>query len=435
MQNVLKRIDSGLRTAGMTDRETDFMDRHYLINMIAYYFLQQLFNPPFNKGGQGGFGKGLIIKSPLIPLSQRGRLRCYDILNFSALKCVTELTNKSTKVWKNKFSHTIRIILNIFLGLGGVIALLVITPGLKRTAYAFQGPLYIRNSHPMFVGTGSPVLESAQIRESFDVDLTYSSTYLVRNSGEWSFNIDLEALITDLRLNKVVGNRLELGLDLPLIDYYGGILDGMLKSYHDTFGFSDYGRGLRPDNEFLFQVNHNGLTVVEGKSGGVSLGDIKISAREVLSANDPVISMNAFLELPTGDADKGYGSGGYEWGMTLLMDKTLGRSLMAYTNLGIVFADKYRGRGGIDLRNYLFGGLGIEWMYTRNLSLYTQFFIQDTPFEKTGIREMDEPGSILSFGAKYLVSRDFALELSFSEDPNTAGAPDFMVSLGSSYKY
>ena len=109
--------------------------------------------------------------------------------------------------------------------------------------------------------------------------------------------------------------------------------------------------------------------------------------------------------------------------------------LFRSTNLGIVFTDKYRGRENIDLRDYLFGGLGIEWMYTRNLSLYTQFFIQDTPFDKTGIREMDEPGSILSFGAKYLVSRDFALELSFSEDPNTAGAPDFMVSLGSSYKF
>ena len=30
IRNLLKRLDSGLRTAGMTDRETEFIHRHYL---------------------------------------------------------------------------------------------------------------------------------------------------------------------------------------------------------------------------------------------------------------------------------------------------------------------------------------------------------------------------------------------------------------------
>ena len=38
MQNLLKRIDSGLRTAGMTGRGTDFMDRHYLVSVYKLLF-------------------------------------------------------------------------------------------------------------------------------------------------------------------------------------------------------------------------------------------------------------------------------------------------------------------------------------------------------------------------------------------------------------
>ncbi len=44
-------------------------------------------------------------------------------------------------------------------------------------------------------------------------------------------------------------------------------MDDLLRSYHNAFGFPDYGRSNRPDNEFLYEVSRNAVLVIKGESG------------------------------------------------------------------------------------------------------------------------------------------------------------------------
>jgi hypothetical protein len=287
----------------------------------------------------------------------------------------------------------------------------------------------------MFLGIGNPMIESARVDQSFDMFLTYSSTYHVDRSSDWSVGIDLETLIIDMRFKKVIDDKLELSLEVPVISHNAGFMDGFLEWYHDSFGFDDYGRSDRRNDDFLFKIRHNGNPVVEGEPGELAFGDVRIGGKGILYANDPIISLNGFIDIPTGDADRGYGNGSYDWGFSLLIDKTLGESFMVYTNVGYVVTDTYDAKEDIDMKDFMFGGLGAEWMYSPNVSLYAQLYVQGSAYEDIGVREIDDSVSILSFGGKYRMRKNLTLEFSFSEDPNTAGAPDFMVGFGTSYKY
>ncbi|UCG78425.1 MAG: DUF3187 family protein [Nitrospirota bacterium] len=305
-----------------------------------------------------------------------------------------------------------------------LILMIMLFPG---ALLAFQGPLYIRNSHPLFIGAGNPLLTSAVLEESADLNLTYSSTYLDAGNAQWSFLIDIEAAVADIRFSKIIDNRLEIGVDVPFISYHSGVLDGPLATFHDMFGFDDYGRSDRPQNEFALSVTRNGETVLDGSSGKYGFGDIVISAKEILKLNDPVISVYAFADLPTGDAKAGLGNGSVDWGISLLMDKSIGGNYMSYLNIGYGFSDEFKADRTIPMENYIFGAIGVELKRSEQLSLYSQLFMQQSPFSNIDVGEIDGTISILSFGFKYISNRRRMVEFSFSEDPGTTGAPDFMI--------
>ncbi|VAX32128.1 hypothetical protein MNBD_NITROSPIRAE02-216 [hydrothermal vent metagenome] len=304
------------------------------------------------------------------------------------------------------------------------------------TVRGFEGPLNIRNSFPLFLAIGNPSIISAEGEDSVDLNLMYSSTYLVNTSGEWTFNLDLEAAIIDFQIKRLFwGDSVEVSLDIPVLSFNSGFLDGFLEFYHSALGFPDYGRSNRPPNDFLFEVTHNGRTVVAGKSGEIALGDIKVGVKKALYVKDPYISIYGSIEFPTGEPESGYGNGALDTSVALLVNKGIGDSIMTYFNAGAVFTDSFRGEETIDLEDYLYGAAGVEWLYSNTLSLNTQFFVQGSPFRNTGIRAIDEVATILSFGGRYRINPEKSLEFSFSEDTNTAGAPDFMVGFGYRYKF
>ncbi len=60
----------------------------------------------------------------------------------------------------------------------------------------------------MFIGIGSPYLDSAMVEKSVGLSFNYSSIYLNKSSDDWSFIIDLEAFITELRVKELVYDNL-----------------------------------------------------------------------------------------------------------------------------------------------------------------------------------------------------------------------------------
>ena len=216
---------------------------------------------------------------------------------------------------------------------------------------SFEGPLQVKNQFPLFLYMGAPVLESAVNESSFSLGVSHSSVFMLKNSADWTVNLDMEVTELDLKYRRDIPDIFEVGLEVPVLSYGSGFLDGFLDSYHHAFGFPDYGRNTRPKNEFLYEVRKKGTVLVRAEDGRVGLGDIRLTLKRALLRDDPLISVKAGVEFPTGKASEGFGSGSIDSEIALLVDKRLGRKFNSYFNFGVVFPGDLHAEKTVALRN------------------------------------------------------------------------------------
>lgn len=297
----------------------------------------------------------------------------------------------------------------------------------SSAAYSFDGPLQVKNQYPIFLHVNQPYLEKASLENSLSLSLSHSSTYTVQSSGRWDINLDMEITELNLRYKRNIKNQYEIGVDVPLLWFSDGFMDGFLDWYHGTFGLPDYGRNNRPLHEFLYEVRRDGNLIVKGETG-VGIGDVRLTIkRPVISSDGFNLSVKGDLELPTGSAKKGYGNGSVDGGVSILLDKNISQRIMAYGNLRYVFSGDVRGYEKIGLEDFLYGGLAIEADVGRGVNLIAQIQGQSSIYPKTDLLAIDRDAWLLTLGGRY---RSF--EVSLTEDINAAGAPDFILNL--SYK-
>ncbi len=308
---------------------------------------------------------------------------------------------------------------------------LVLAPA---AADAFEGPLQVRNQFPLFIGIDPPYFESAVVQDAVSVNLTHSSVYVVREKEPWVVDMDLEMTELNLRLKKKMTSSTEVGLDLPFLRTEQGFLDRPVSWVHDTLGTGDYGRHNRPMNEFLYDIRYQGMPVIAPENGKAGLGDVRLTVKQVVREGTPIISLLAGLELPTGDAKLGFGNGSIDASFAVLVDFDMGKTYHGYVNAGGVFPGDLKGYQTIPLRDYAYGGFGVEAAWWEHFHVIVQTLVQGSPFPRTDIRQVDWPGVLLVMGGRYSFEKS-SVEFSLTEDPDTAGAPDFILNLSYAVKF
>jgi hypothetical protein len=291
-----------------------------------------------------------------------------------------------------------------------------------------EGPLQVKNQYPIFLHANQPYLEKASMENSLSVSLSHSSTYTVQSSSNWVINLDMEITEFNLRYKRIIRDFLEFDMDIPVLIFSRGFMDGFLESYHNTFGFSDYGRSNRPLNDFLYEIRRDGALVVKGRSG-LGLGDIRLAVKKPLISSDGLtVSLKGDLELPVGSAKKGYGNGSVDAGISILLDKDISDFIMTYWNFGAVFLGDVKGYQKVDLKNFVYGGGTIEAALGKGFSLLAQIQGQSAIYPETDLLAVDRAAYLLAIGGRYNKGKG-SMELSLTEDINLAGAPDFIVNL------
>ena len=295
-------------------------------------------------------------------------------------------------------------------------------------AFSFEGPLQVRNLYPIFLHADQPYLENAAMENSMSYSLSHSSTYTVQESGEWTIHLDMEITELNFRYKRIIKDTFEFGLEIPVLVFGGGFMDGFLEDYHDTFGFPDYGRSERPHNEFLYEVRKNGELIIQGKSG-TRLGDIRLSAKKTLYSSEGLhVSLAGNVEIPVSDAKKGYSNGSFDAGVSILIDKSITDSIMTHWNFGAVFPGDVKGHEKLNLKNFIYGGAAIEAELSKELSVIVQVIGQSAIYPETDLLAVDRDSYIIAFGGRYKKDKG-SLELSLAEDLSESGAPDFIVNL------
>jgi hypothetical protein len=111
--------------------------------------------------------------------------------------------------------------------------------------------------------------------------------------------------------------------------------------------------------------------------------------KKPIPKGDPAISIRGDIELPTGDSETGFGSGGIDLGIAVLADKDLGKNFKSYLNFGIIFPADLRGYEKIDLGDSIYGEAAIEAALWKDISPISQALFQSSPFPRTGVGSVD----------------------------------------------
>jgi hypothetical protein len=304
--------------------------------------------------------------------------------------------------------------------------ILVLTP---FSASGLEGPLRVKNQFPLFLSLNAPLPEKAAVENSLSLGLSYSSVFMKKKSADWLVDLDLESTEFNLSWKKVISSGLELGLEIPLLGFSSGALDAPLESYHNAFGFPDYGRNRSPKNQFRYLVIHRGKTVVEGENGRVGPGDIRLTAKKELLTGKTALSLKGDLELPTGSPGAGFGNGSLDVGLSLIGEYTFSQTFKVTGTLGGVAPGELKANQNVGLNSFVyFGGTG-ELQLFKPVEVIGQFLVQTSPYPDTGISQIDQTAVILTLGGRYWWGKN-QIEFSFTEDLNTTGAPDFIFQLG-----
>ena len=296
------------------------------------------------------------------------------------------------------------------------------------------GPLRAQQRYPLYLMFLTPAPDSPGLidKKRFVTSLSvdYTSIYIDETSEEWSALMDMEMTVVELSLTYGITNRVNISLALPWINQNGGFLDSPLETYHDFFGFPNYGRENGPTDEFGYHIAVNDDTWFDARSGGLHLGESVVSLKiQLVNAGryrGLSSSLLMALKIPTGDENHGFGSGRFDQALVFLNQYRVS-SFTLYLNPGIVLLSDPETQGAdIHVRDMMTLLAGVEYNLSDNLSLMGQLNFVTSPFHHTGIEQMDQDSLELALGFAVSMPHDVIFEFAFSEDL-TRTAPDFTV--------
>jgi hypothetical protein len=145
------------------------------------------------------------------------------------------------------------------------------------------GPFPVRNFQPFqqlvlsLPGDRATVVKPGTL----DVRLELAETASIYNqySPQSSVIVKFETLRSGLFLRYGATDRLELGLEVPVLYRYQGFMNGAITATERaTAGLSPARAALRNTN-FVFNVTRNGQTIMSGGPGAMGLGDTTLMSK------------------------------------------------------------------------------------------------------------------------------------------------------------
>jgi len=324
-----------------------------------------------------------------------------------------------------------------------MIAVLLCFMAFCPSATADQGPLKTTNRFPLHMLVLTPQPMKAGLPGQGELEATlaleYSNTYFNFRNQRWDLVIDMELMVAELSMVYGLTDKWALRLDLPLVSQQDGFLDGFLENYHDFLGVSNYGREDRPKNEFAYRVSKDDRVWIDGEADNFQIGESRLSAQYALPSyhlgDRPVTgAILTTLKLPTGNSDLGLGSGAYDAGVFLPMSLE-GKAWSFYLMPGYIWISDPDTMGArVSARNSASLFAGAAYRYNARWRLLAQANYYSSPFEETGLSELDDGTLELSFGFQRVVSKALYWEFAFSEDL-TRASPDFNIRIGVTWRF
>ncbi len=301
-------------------------------------------------------------------------------------------------------------------------------------------PFATRNQNPLVQIYGIPTAEPGRLldrgRFSARLTLDIANSYASDKAKSEEVLLDGETYHSNLGLRYGVGDRLQIGLDIPFISHSGGFLDGFIEGWHDTFHLPQGGREQAPRERLAYSYRRDGQPLVDLTDSTAGFGDLRLSGAWQLlrasAARPGAVALHLSLKLPTGDSDKLLGSGSSDLALSLSGQRDvpirMGR-IAAFASFGTllmtdgdVLPEQRRNLAG-------FGSVGLGWAPHERLALQLQIDGHSALYKDSRLQEIDANSLQLVLGGSVQLAERTVLDLAVSEDIVVDTAPDVVFHL------
>lgn len=289
--------------------------------------------------------------------------------------------------------------------------------------------------------SGATVTPSGRINSSLVQDV--ASNYTVSKLPREQIMLDGESYRWTAGVRYGIGDRFEIGVEIPYVLDGGGFLDGFIVDWHRAFGLPQGGRNTAPRNRLLYSYSKDGVQKIRMDRAGSAIGDISLGGALQLydrqgSDGHDSLALRSALKLPSGDSGALRGSGSTDFSLALcgsMNNFTEWGSLGVYGSVGGMALT----RGDVlpDQQNSLaaFGTAGIGWGPAQWISFKFQFNAHSAMFHGSALDELSKNSLMLITGGALQLPGGCLLDLGVSEDVAVATAPDVTFHLGLSRRF
>jgi hypothetical protein len=164
------------------------------------------------------------------------------------------------------------------------------------------------------------------------------------------------------------------------------------------------------------------------------IGDVILRGRYYLIEEEdfvPLIAMTARFKFPTANASQGLGTGEFDHGYGVEVSKLIGTSWLVFFDGGYNFIgdpDRGDGSGTLGLRNQYWYDVGTGYYLTKDL--LTSVYFEEYRALRPGLPNARD----LFFSSNYRLSAAWRVNGGVAVGLSN-GAPDYVVSIGTSYRF
>ena len=287
----------------------------------------------------------------------------------------------------------------------------------------------LRNHNPILQVFGLPSFQTADLAQpdhwDFGLNIDIANDADDADRIVERLIIDAESRVVNLSLRRRLGERMELGIDVPYVHHSGGSLDNLIFDFHDLVGLPNSTRD-GPQDQYRLFFEKEGVTLFDTATPTSGIGDVQISAALEL-AN---VTLRAAIKAPTGDSDKLTGSGAADVSLGVYGGGAINwfeRPLSYSGFVGVLALGDGEIMPELQRSTVPYGGAALRWQATPRFALATQLSVQGPYFDI----DLDELGGStlqLAFGADLRFKRTL-LRAAIVEDIAAGAAPDFALHL------
>jgi len=301
-------------------------------------------------------------------------------------------------------------------------------------------PFPTHNQSPLIHFFGMPVNNGGVVLQKrqfiFNNYLNISNNATRSRLLDEAIYLDGELYRNDFFIRYGLFNKLEIGLNIPLIKHVGGVMDPFIKGWHSTFGFPGKSREVMPNQDLAYMYLENNEAVFLMDKSELDIGDIAIDfTTQLFRNNHSGITLKAFFKFATGDKNNLIGSGTNDFGIQLSGENSsLSRTgnLSLFYSVGILKIGSGAVLSNKLSENIFFGNIGCGFGW-RKFMPKLQFDFHSEFYKQSSTKQLGNKSVQMILGTDYVLTDKIKLSTSFTEDLVVNTSPDFVLQFGLSF--